>query len=221
MKQRLLLLLFLLCVVGDIKAQSIEPLLDTKKNAFRLTPLSYFTGEINASYEKRLGKEYGIQLGLGSIWYDWLVAELGEEILFTPWPAKGFTVRIDMKGYLRNLLHNIPLANYVAVQFLYKHIELKNALREFDNSADRANIKKDVGGLKLLLGRQMDGPGALIMNLYSGIGIRYREQRENIYWQRNYDPLTDITTISIDVKNENHTWIYPTFHLGIDVGFEF
>lgn len=205
-------LLFIPLVISQSKTDSL-----LRKHIIKINPIRILLKDYNFSYELLIKKNLSIELGISYILGDFLttIYSFNNE-------AKGYSLRLGTKLYFKTIA---PKGWYHGPEMRYKYIEFINQTLSWGEqnwALGNVDIFKNVLCLKYLLGYQIILLDHFIINLYSGIGIRY-VHRKNHYYSiyRSGHPGWDNNTAYYDDKVKITNSLLPCIALGFNLGFVF
>jgi hypothetical protein len=218
MKKTTLLFLFLL-FFGDVNSQEVD---SVKVLKFKINPLLMLSQtEIGGIFEWRLVKHISLETGGGI------------NVPLSVLPGKGFTIRTGVRFYTQSGMYVNPAIFYRRTIYKYRNYY----------SSDRTDFSKEIGepiqtrfspnnggatrywgrdvseskqvfALEILVGKEVRWFNKMLVDIYAGVGYRYKYKQQEIFWEMNGTVQTKYSP----PKKENIHGFLPTIQAGIQIG---
>ncbi|MBW8050202.1 MAG: hypothetical protein FVQ77_07665 [Cytophagales bacterium] len=199
--------------VGKVSGQTSNDKID-KYVILKISPLALLEpeGSIQGGIELMLDKNISIQQDLGYVFNSY-GSELG---LFYPEIKQGLISKTELRFYNKNFNKSDlkpsmkRKRNYIAPQFLYKHIQY----RGYDYSY-RNNKNKDIYAAHLKFGRQFIYKNNTVLDIFLGFGFRHKVDSWT-YTYTSYDSWTKKSTT--ETRNYRNEITLPGISAGFKIG---
>jgi len=187
------------------------------KNAFKLNPLIFLTGEIPVYYERALSPQISFEIALGYTFRNYMSLLYGNEaddfgggVEILPNPSFHFAVRYYFEP-------NLELEGlYLSPEFSYRKYSKNIAVKDADGRfTDENNLdERKFNDIKVLIGYQsLSHSSNWLLDFYTGLGVRVRDMQ--IVEETNH--LGNGWSYNIEQVND----IVPAFYIGIKFGLGF
>jgi len=205
-------LLFIPLVISQSKTDSLY-----RKHIIKISPIKILLQDYNFSYELLFKKKISIELGVSYILGDFLTTLYSYNN-----EARGYSFTLGTKFYFKTIA---PKGWYQKSQLRYKYIEFINQTLSWGEqnwALGNVDIFKNVLSLKYLLGYQIVLLKHFIIDVYSGIGIRYVHRKNHYYsiYRSGHSGWDDYTAY-YDNKVKITDSFLPCIALGFNLGFVF
>ena len=204
-------------LVQDDKDQVRFDTVQCVKNAFKLNPLVFLTGEIPLYYERALSPQISFEIAVGytfrnyvSLLYGNEADDFGGGVEILPNPSFHFAVRYYFEP-------NLELEGlYLSPEFSYRKYSKTIAVKDADGRfTDQNNLDERVyNDVKVLIGYQsLSHSSNWMLDFYTGLGVRVRDMQ--IVEETNN--LGSGWSYEIEQVND----IVPAFYAGVKFGLGF
>lgn len=205
----------------------------TKFNIVKTQPLLYLTGVFNVSYERKLSNKISIESRLDYINKARLPTSENETEPFNIFskynhevvPVRGMAISIGPKIFLNK--YEALSGFYINPQFMWKYYKSDKYIFHRNYGFDEVQMDINYIGIKIIWGRQLIIAKFMTLDLFLGLGARFRYINATISYSKIYESLGDDMcdkenfTEDFSIRNWKETMVYPTIHAGIKLGIVF
>jgi hypothetical protein len=223
--------LFIVFIVFDTLNPRAQEINESKhpKHLIKTYPLDLtFNTEASLAYEAVVTRRTSIEVIIGYNFSDFVHYNDGNypfTLFFSESPSKPKTfpaqeasINLNYRFYI-SPDKKAPIGKYISPQEMYKNAYIKNQTNTGDYYFDSLNINKLVYAVRVTIGMLQITSKHLTLDIYTGLGARWINQTEHIFYRKTEDsdvpgeyiedntPRTDIMQI-----------ISPSIHLGFSLG---
>ena len=175
-------ILLILATLGS-KAQEAQP---QYKGLIKLYPLNAAVGHYNAGYEYIINKQYALELNTSL--YEWdLIYFFDEYNEVKQLDVDGFAFRLNFKYYPKK---KAPFGFYYSPQIMFKHTVSEPTEVNFQTSKDSIIRYENMYALKYLIGIQKHIFSRVVVDLYTGFGVRHFVVKQDYFYSTERDTDT-------------------------------